>query len=152
MQDVIVSSAVPQMTQESIDKVQALETEMRKYLPLDFATDHVLHAGIYCRTIKVQAGVLMTGVLIQVPTVLVVSGDVIIYTGAEPLELHGYHVLPASAHRRQALLTLNDTWFTMIYATQAKSVPEVEEQFTPDYCNLGSRIPGAINTIRITGE
>ncbi len=140
------------MTAQAIDKVRELEAITRELPQVEIATDHVLHGGMYARTICIPAGVLLTGVFIRVPTVLVFEGNATVNAGDEPVTLVGYHVLAASAHRRQAFVAHADTRLTMVFATQAKSVAEAEAEFTDEAHLLFSRKPGAVNRINITGE
>ena len=140
------------MAPEAIDKVRQLEAITRELPQVEIATDHVLHGGMYARTICIPAGVLLTGVFIRVPTLLAFDGHATVNAGDEATTLTGYHVLAASAHRRQAFLAHEDTRLTMVFATQAKTVAEAEDEFTDEAHLLFSRKPGAINRINITGE
>lgn len=148
----LVDGRIPAMSPQAIDKVRALEAITRELPQVNIATDHVLHGGMYARTICIPAGVVLTGVFIRVPTILVVAGDVTVNAGDAPVRLSGYHVLAASAHRRQAFFAHTDTRLTMVFTTQAKTVAEAEDEFTNEAHLLLSRKPGAINRINITGE
>lgn len=149
---VAAEGRIPAMTAQAIDKVRQLEAITRELPQVEIATDHVLHGGMYARTICIPAGVVLTGVFIRVPTLLVFEGNATVNAGDEPVTLVGYHVLAASAHRRQAFLAHADTRLTMVFATQAKTVAEAEDEFTDEAHLLFSRKPGAVNRINITGE
>lgn len=149
---VAAESRIPAMSIEAIDKVRELEAITRELPQVEIATDHVLHGGMYARTICIPAGVVLTGVFIRVPTLLVFDGHATVNSGEDPVTLTGYHVLAASAHRRQAFLAHGDTTLTMVFATQAKTVAEAEDEFTDEAHLLFSRKPGAVNRINITGE
>lgn len=149
---VAAEGRIPAMTPEAIDKVRQLEAFTRELPQVEIATEHVLHGGMYARTICIPAGVMLTGVFIRVPTLLVFDGHATVNAGDEATTLTGYHVLAASAHRRQAFLAHADTRLTMVFATQAKTVYEAEDEFTDEAALLISRKPGAINHINITGE
>jgi hypothetical protein len=140
------------MAPEAIDKVRQLEAITRELPQVEIATDHVLHGGMYARTICIPAGVVLTGVFIRVPTLLVFDGNATVNAGDDATTLVGYHVLAASAHRRQAFLAHGYTRLTMVFATQAKTVAEAEDEFTDEAHLLFSRKPGAVNRINITGE
>ena len=140
------------MSAEAIDKVRQLEAFTREFPQVEIATEHVLHGGMYARTICIPAGVVLTGVFIRVPTLLVFDGNATVNAGKDAVTLVGYHVLAASAHRRQAFLAHADTRLTMVFASQAKTVAEAEDEFTDEAHLLFSRKPGAINRINITGE
>ncbi len=135
------------MAADTVEAVARLEAEVLKLPQVDIETHHAFHAGMYARTIKVPAGVLLTGALIKIPTVLVISGDAVVYTSEGPVEIVGYHVMLGSAGRKQAFVARADTWLTMIFPTTVTTVPEAERQFTNDYDRLFSRRDGATNEI-----
>lgn len=127
------------MGPSAIERARRLETLASVLPQVSIGTDHVFHAGLYARTVLVPAGVMITGVLIKIPTVLIVSGDAIVHAEGGPLELHGYNVLPASAGRKQAFVALTDTHLTMIFGTSASDVDAVEREFTDELDKLVTR-------------
>lgn len=136
---VLTTPTVPAMTSDEIEKVRGLETEALKMPQVDIETIHTLHAGTYSRTIMIPAGVCLTGALIKIPTTLIVSGHCKVFIGKQVVEIQGYQVIPASANRKQVFVTFADTWLTMMFATDAGTVEEAEEQFTDEIDLLGSR-------------
>lgn len=148
----VMQGRIAAMSAQAIDKVRRLEAVTRELPQVEIATHHVLHGGLYARTIRIPAGVLLTGAFIRVPTLLIVDGCVTVNTGDEPVTLAGRNVLAASAKRRQAFLAHTDTTLTMVFATQAQTVAEAEEEFTDEAHLLMSRKPGAVNDFVITGE
>lgn len=153
MSDVaVLSNRILPMSDDAIAQVRALETESLKAPQVDIPTSHVLHAGMYARTITIPAGVLLTGALIKCSTLLIISGDAFVFLDGETVEFNGYGVLPASAGRKQAFVAKTDTRLTMIFATDATCVEEAENQFTDEPDLLLSRLPWAMNTVVVTGE
>lgn len=140
------------MTPQAVDKVRELETRLLADSQVLIPTDHILHAGMYARTIVVPAGVALTGALLKIATLLIISGDMILYVDGAPHRLTGYNVFAGSAHRKQAGLAVTDTAVTMIFKTDVKTVAEAEEEFTDEAHMLWSRLDGAINNIIFTGE
>ncbi|MBW8461301.1 hypothetical protein [Acidovorax sp.] len=149
---VVAQSRIPAMSAQAIQRVRALEAVLLGLPQVPIATEHVLHGGMYARTICIPAGVVLTGAFIRIPTLLVFDGHATVNTGEDAAELQGYHVLAASAHRRQAFIAHADTRLTMVFATQAQTVAEAEDEFTDEAHLLFSRQPGAVNHINITGE
>lgn len=149
---VIAPNRIPAMSKMAIDSVRQLEAYTLQAPQTEIKTDHVIHAGVYARTIMIPAGVILTGALIKVATVLIMQGNCIVYIGDEALERDGYHVFAASAGRKQAFIAKTDTYLTMIFATNAKTVGEAEQQFTDEFEHLSSRKSDAINHIVVTGE
>lgn len=148
----IIRKTLPVMSNEAIDKVRLLEVFTLKMPQVEILTQHVLHGGMYARTIKIPAGVLLTGVVIKIATVLIIQGDVTVYIGDDTIELKGYNVLPASANRKQVFLAKTDVWMTMLFPSNAKSSDAAEDEFTDEAHNLISRKHQETNQITITGE
>ncbi|MEX3630324.1 MAG: hypothetical protein VB138_13585 [Burkholderia sp.] len=142
----------PAMTPEAIDRAQRMTVASLTLPQVEIPTQHVLHAGMYARTIHIPAGVLLTGAVIKVPTVLVFDGHCTVYVGDRTVELDGYHVLPAEAGRKQVFLAHRDTMLTMLFPTQAQTVAEAEDQFTDEADMLLSRKQDAAQFELITGE
>jgi hypothetical protein len=127
------------MSPVAINRVRRLEALAMAWPQVAIGTEHVFHAGVYARTVKVPTGVMITGVLIKIPTLLIVHGDAIVHVEDGPIELHGYNVVPASAGRKQAFVALTDTHLTMIFATDALDIDAAERQFTDELDKLQSR-------------
>ena len=135
----VAKQILPAMTQEDVSKVRALETVLRDVEQVPISTVHHFHAGLYARTICVKKGVVLTGALIKVPTLLTVSGDASVFVGGEVSRLVGYQVVPAFAGRKQVFYAHEDTYITMMFATEAKTVAEAEQEFTDEFALLVSR-------------
>lgn len=153
MPDLIsTQNRISSMTEMAINSVRELEEYTLAAPQTEIPTSHVFHAGVYARTIMVPAGVILTGALIKIATILIVSGNVIVYVGEESRELHGYNVFSASAHRKQAFIAKTDTYLTMVFATDVLTVEEAEEEFTDEFDRLSSRRSDAVNHIVVTGR
>jgi hypothetical protein len=144
--------AIPSMHDDAIARIRRLEARAAERPQVKIATHHVLHAGLYARTILVPAGTMLTGALVDIPTTVIVSGDCTVALGDGRTErLTGYHVLAAEGRRKQAYIAHADTWITAVFASSAKSVAEAEDEFTAEAHKLMSRQPGHANTIVVTG-
>ena len=146
-----INDCVPAMTDGAIDKVRTLESHAMAMPQVDIHTSHVIHAGMYHRTIMIPAGVMLTGALVKIPTTVTICGNCVVYVGDSTMHVSGYRVLPASAGRKQAFVAVADTWITMSFATQAKTIEQAESEFTDELELLMSR-RGDLNEITITGE
>ena len=140
------------MSPEAVDKVRRLEANLKDLPQVDIRTEHLIHGGMYARTVRIPAGTVLTGALIKRATVLIVSGECAVFTGGGVLELHGYHVLPGSAGRKQAFMARTDTCLTMLFPSNATSVEQAEAEFTDEVHLLLSRQDEGKNLITITGE
>ena len=137
-----------QMNELEINRVYELE-KLSMLLPqVGIATDHLIHAGMYARTIVIPKDVILTGALIKVATILIINGDV----NVNGTRFTGYNVLAANKNRKQAFHALEDTSLTMIFRTDVDNVADAEEEFTEEASLLISRKDDSINHILITGE
>lgn len=143
---------LPPMTPNAITRVQATQIMEAAKPQVALDTQHVLHAGLYSRTIRMPPSVRITGALIKIATLVVVQGDCWVWLGDKSRRLTGYHVLPASAGRKQAFWSVKETHITMIFPTDAKDVESAERQFTDEAHLLASRLDGTPNEVIITGE
>lgn len=153
MMDLVATgSRIPAMSSDAVAKVNALADASRQFPQEDIETHHAIHGGMYARTISIKAGVMLTGVMIKVPTMLIVNGDVSVFAGDQSFRLIGFHAIPASANRKQAFVAHADTAMTMLFATDAKTVADAENEFTDEADQLMSRSEESKNFIIITGE
>lgn len=147
----VLSPSLPAMSAADVEKVGRLEAHLRDMEQVPITTTHHFHAGMYARTIRIPKGVVITGALIRIPTLLIVSGHATVFIGGETIELRGYHVLPASAGRKQVFLAHADTDLTMLFPCRAETVEEAEAEFTDETELLMSRQQSGNLTIT-TGE
>lgn len=142
--------AIHAMCAASISYIREFEKLNAARPQTAIATHHLIHAGMYARTIMIPAGVVLTGALIKLATTLIMSGDATVANGETNIRLTGYHVIPASKHRKQAFLAHADTHLTMLFPTSAKDILTAEDEFTDEAELLFSR--HGENVINITGE
>lgn len=153
MSDIVLSTpSLPAMSEATIARMRAIEDRALELPQVSTETHHVLHAGLYVRTILLPAGTMITGALIKIATLVIVEGDVIVWLGDASKRLLGYNILPASAGRKQAFFALEDSHITMIFPTDAHDVEGAEIQFTDEHDRLASRREDARNFTIITGE
>lgn len=145
-------TTIRSMSPAQVSAVRRLESAVRELPQVAIDTLHVIHAGLYARTILVPADVILTGAEIKVATLLIFHGHAAVTLGDEVVELSGYHVIPAMPGRKQAFRTFADSHLTMVFASSAASVEAAESQFTDEPHLLMSRQPGANNSVIITGE
>ena len=143
---------LPAMSDQAIQKVSELENFSLAYCEqVEFPTEHLIHGGMYARTLHMKAGEWLTGALIKIPTTLIVAGDCTVFIGEETIELRGYSVLPGSADRKQVFVAHTDVSMTMFFPTKAKTVLDAEKEFTDEYEMLMTNRQDCVKTM-ITGE
>lgn len=144
-------SCLPATSMEMLEKIDDAQSKLLTTEQIDLATEHILHGGMYARTIRLQPGVIITGALIKIPTLLIFKGHADVLLGDEWVEMEGSCVLCGIAGRKQVFVTRSDTELTMIFPTQAKTVEEAEAEFTDEADRLMSR-RSARDVVVITGE
>lgn len=146
-------SRISTMGDTSIEKVRELETKARELPQLVFVTEHLIHKGVYLRTLHLPAGALVTGALIKIATTLILYGEMMVYVGEdEPLHFYGYNVLPCNAGRKVAVLAITDIHLTMLFPTKVTTVAEAEAEFTDEVALLTPLSDTKRHKIVITGE
>lgn len=145
MSDLVVQ--INRMSTADIAAVCELEAASLKRPQVEIITSHVLHAGVYARSIVIPAGTLLTGAIIKCATLLIIQGEVMIYLDGGGVEFSGYNVLPAAPYRKMAIVAKTDTNMTMLFATGATTIAEAEEAFTDEVDTLISRRVPSSNRI-----
>lgn len=145
-------NVIPSMSDSSIEKAREMEKAIYNLPQISIATDHILHAGVYTRTVMIPKDGVISGVLVKRSVNLIISGHCIVYLGDdEAREYKGYVALTAMANRKQVFIAKENTYLTMFFATDAREIAEAESQFTDEVGTLMSRQDNAINNINITG-
>lgn len=134
-----VGNTIPATTQEALDKVIAVEDRIRQHEQISIKTEHIFHAGMYIRTVRLVPYTVFTSALIKVPTLVVVNGSCTLFAGDRWIRLKGYNVVPANAGRKGVYVTYSSVEITMIFPSNAKTVEEAEAQFTDEADRLLSR-------------
>lgn len=149
---VVAAPCLPAMSPEAIEKVRRLERfSLDLCEQVEFPTEHLIHGAMYARTLHMPAGTVLTGALLKVPTVLIVSGDCTVFIGEETIELRGYTVLPGSAGRKQVFLAHTAVSMTMLFPSQSRTIADCEKEFTDEYALLMTNRQDCVKTL-ITGE
>ncbi|WP_156392966.1 hypothetical protein [Burkholderia sp. Leaf177] len=109
-----------------------IDASLRALPQTNVDIDHLIHGGMYARTARIPADTVVSGVVLKVATVLIIHGDVTVFTGADSVRLTGFNVLPGSAGRKQLFRTHTETQMTMVLPSAAHSVDEAEYEFTSE--------------------
>lgn len=146
MNDLATHSPVPALVApdtQTLAALRDLDALMREMPQTEVRVDHLLHAGMYARTCHLPAGVIASGVVLSRSTVLVISGDVTIFTGNDSARLTGFHVLPGLRGRKALFRTHAETHMAMVLPSDAQSVAEAELEIT-DEPQLLAKLPGDV--------
>ena len=145
------SASLSPNTPESISAIERVTEAFLATPQLELMTEHVLHGGMYARTIRMPAGYALAGALIKIPTILIINGDAGVWGNDGWRRVQGYTVLAGSAGRKMLCFCKSAVEMTMIFPTKAKTVDEAEREFTDDWERLVSR-KSTSDIFIITGE
>ena len=147
----LLDKTLPPTPPEVISWIKEVEGRAREFQQVAVRTEHILHAGMYVRTVHLPAMCHFTNVLIKIPTVLAMLGYCYFLAGNKWVKLTGYNVFPADAGRKQIFITKEPTAITMMFRTNSSTVEEAEMEFTDEFGDLLSRKFSGINEVLITG-
>lgn len=147
----IPMATLPATTPQLLERIGELERQLVGHEQVEIPTQHVIHAGMYARTIAMPADHVLTGALMKRATLVIVTGAAAVLAGGEWIEIDGYNVMPASAGRKQVFVSRSPVIITMLFPTKARTVEEAEAEFTDEAAGLLSRRQDA-NTVVITEE
>jgi hypothetical protein len=147
-----ITAALTPPSPETLDKLAQAQELILAQPQVPVATEHLLHGGMYARTIRLIPGEWMIGSLIRLATTLIVHGDCAVVVGDKTLELSGYSVIPGCAGRKQLFLTRSAVEMTMIFPTSATTVEEAENEIFSEAGQLMSRKDSSQDTITVTGQ
>lgn len=147
----IPMATLPATPAPVLEKIRGLERWLTEQGSDEVLTWHLIHAGMYARTIAMPRDMVLTGALMKRPTVVIVYGSALVQAGEEWIKLDGYNVIPASAGRKQVFIARSLVFITMTFPTAAKTVEEAEAEMTDEAELLLSRRQDS-NRVVITEE
>jgi hypothetical protein len=145
--------SLPPVSPVALARMRGFEDALLRLPQAALATQHVFHAGVYARTIKLVRDQVITSAFVKRATLLIVQGAVDVFHAtddAAETSIEGYAVIPACAGRKQVFVARGDTYLTMLFATSARTVEEAEREFTDEYERLASH--AGTNEVIRTGE
>ena len=124
------------------ESVRQLEDYLVGLPQVDLGTSHVIHGGMYARTVLIPAGTTMTGAMTNADNICVVCGDITVTTDDGPMRLIGFHVLPAKAGAKRVGVAHADTYWTALFVTDKSDIQDIEAQLTDEPDRLLTRRDG----------
>lgn len=135
----VLNAHLPATGEDVLVKIKLLEEKIGDLKQIQFRTEHVFHAGMYARTIRIPPATAFISVLIKRATLLILRGTCDILCGERMIRFQGYNVIPADAGRKTVYFTRTAVELTMIFPSNAKTVEEAEAEFTDEAESLMSR-------------
>ena len=130
------------MVDPAAPKITALKKQLALLPQAKLATQHLIHGGMYARTIFIPAGTVLTGANTKIDNICIVSGDITVSTDKGVQRLTGYHVIAANAGYSRAGVAHADTYWTTLLPTELNDVAAIEDAMTDDSAHLQSRALG----------
>lgn len=149
---VAMCGTVPAISNELLAKVREVEAKMLAMPQAQIVTEHLFHAGMYARTVRLAPGMVIDGAMLSRATILVIHGQGAMLINEGWAELDGYYIVPASAGRKQIFVARGAVEITLIYPTTVTTVAEAEQELTDEASALLSRRQQDNNQVTITGE
>jgi hypothetical protein len=122
------------------------------FLQTPLPTEHLLHGGMYARTVRRDFDSVTIGSLINKATILIVHGSCSILIGDRRVDLEGYNVLAGLPGRKSMSVAHGPVEMTMICPTSAKTVEEAENEICAEADQLVSRRDNNQNAISIVSQ
>ena len=118
------------------DKVQVLQDALMNFEPYEPETEHVFHAGMYCRKVFRHAGVLVVGkVHKKEHFYLIVSGTVAITTDDGVQVVTGPHLLCSKPGTKRAVYAETDALCMTFHRTDSTTVEDAEVELVEEEPN-----------------
>lgn len=132
-----VTPQPPLSLREKVDRVERfIAAAPQVFIPVE----HVLHGGLYTRTVTIPAGTYLTGAACRRDHVCVAMGDIDVTTDEGPRRLTGLNIIPVRAGMKRAGRTHADTRWALIVRTDATTVEEAEADLVEHPERLQSRL------------
>jgi hypothetical protein len=148
-----VSPAIfPPPSPPVLDGLMRLQTLIATLPQIDLPTEHLLHGGMYVRTIRRDTDSVTIGSLINKATILIVNGSCSMLIGDRRVDLEGYNVLAGLPGRKSFSIARGSVEMTMICPTTATTVEEAENEIFAEADQLLSRRDDSRDQVTITGQ
>lgn len=145
-------SIIPAPSPATLDELMRLQTVLGQLPQEPLATEHLIHGGMYARTVRRNFGSFTIGALISKATILIVQGSCSILIEDRRVDLKGYNVLAGLPGRKSMSVAWGPVEMTMIFPTNARTVEEAENEVFAEVDQLVSRRDNNLNTVTITGQ
>jgi hypothetical protein len=154
MSDLVAFSAstLAPVSPALLDQLNQVHALMDTCEQTPLVTEHLIHGGMYARTIRRDFDSVTIGSLINKATILIVNGSCSLLVGDKRMDLTGYNVLAGMPGRKSFSWAHGPVEMTMIFATSARTVEEAENEIFAEAGQLLSRRMGENDKITITGQ
>lgn len=138
--------SIPSSSPAALAVLEVLERGLLERPQIPLQTHHYLWAGVYYRWVCMPEGVVLTGAVIRIPTLLTLSGDVSVWVEGTWTRYTGVAVLPCEPHRKSLMVAHIPTHLLMGFGTAATTADEAEREFCEHPERLLSRAQPELNS------
>jgi len=124
------------------ESIATLKKQLQQLPQITIETKHLIHGGMYGRTVFIPAGSTVTGAKTNIDNICTVSGDITVSTDKGVVRLTGYNVIPANSGYSRAVYAHADTYWTTFLVTDSDNVQAIEEAMTDAAATLQTRKTG----------
>lgn len=112
------------------DRVNALESEMRKFEQLELPVKHHFSQGVYARELFIPKGTLLTGKIHKFQQLNVMTqGDLSVLVGNEIRRVKAPFVVVSPAGTKRVAYAHEDTIWITIHGTNETDLEKIEDHF-----------------------
>jgi len=142
----------PAPSPKTLNSIMRLQEVMATLPQIDLPTEHLIHGGMYARTIRRDLDSVTIGSLINKATILIVNGSCSMLIGDRRVDLEGYNILDGMPGRKSFSIARGPVEMTLICPTSATTVAEAENEIFAEAGQLVSRRDSCPNTITIVDQ
>lgn len=120
---------------ETRNGVSALEETLAELPQSEYSLEHLFADGLYCRKLLIPAGEMVVGQIHKKGCINIIAyGLVATTTDDEPMVFRGPWVFSGPAGTKRALVTIEDTLWITVHATNETEVDKAVADITvPDF-------------------
>jgi quercetin dioxygenase-like cupin family protein len=109
------------------DKVERLESELRKFPQLQIEPEHTFGPGFYARTLKLPAGTVLTGKVHKTEHIFMVTrGDITVVTDDGVRTVSAGHQAVCRPGMKRAGICHTEVWCTNVHITSETDLDKLE--------------------------
>lgn len=126
------------LVKRNIDRLEALETELRKHEQVDIEVAHHFAPGMYAREMRVKAGTMLTGKIHKHAHLNIMSQGRAVLVNEDGRQIvDAPFAFVSNPGTKRAFYAFTDVVWTTIHATESTDLNEIErEMIAEDYREL----------------
>lgn len=129
MMESIAKKSESLSVKSNIDKLTALESEMKKHKQVDIEIVHHFAPGVYCREMRVPKGVMLTGKIHKYAHMNIMSaGEATIVNESGKMRVKAPFSFVSEPGTKRAFYAHEDVVWTCIHPTEETDIEKIENE------------------------